>query len=136
MDARGVPLSLVASGANRHDSVLLRATLAGVVYPRPEPGSCKETLCADAAYVGFPALAASRIYNYELNVKTRLQEKDEKRNDPSKQARRWVVERTHSWFNRFRKLLVSFEKTEASYTGLLSLAAALICWRQTVSIYG
>ncbi|MFZ0306294.1 MAG: IS5/IS1182 family transposase, partial [Terracidiphilus sp.] len=48
----------------------------------------------------------------------------------------WVVERTHSWFNRFRKLLVSFEKTEASYTALLQLAAALICWRQTIVIYG
>ena len=47
-----------------------------------------------------------------------------------------MVEGTHSWLNRFRKLLVSFEKTEASYNGLLSLAAALICWRQTVSIYG
>jgi putative transposase len=136
VDARGIPLSLVASGANRHDSVLLRATLAGVVHPRPEPGSCIETLCADAAYVGFPAMAASRIYNYELNVKTRRQEKVEKRENPDHQARRWVVERTHSWFNRFRKLLVSFEKTEASYTGLLSLAAVLICWRQTVSIYG
>ncbi|MGD0733174.1 MAG: IS5/IS1182 family transposase, partial [Terracidiphilus sp.] len=38
--------------------------------------------------------------------------------------------------NRFRKLLVSFEKTEASYLALLFLAAALICWRQTTSIYG
>ena len=34
------------------------------------------------------------------------------------------------------KLLVSFEKTEASYVALLSLAAALICWRQTITIYG
>lgn len=137
MDARGIPLSLVASGANRHDSVLLRATLAAVVCPRPAAGSGQiETLCADAAYAGFPALAASRIYNYQLNVKTRRQEADEKRRDAGKQARRWVVERTHSWLNRFRKLLVSFEKTEASYTALLSLAAALICWRQTIPIYG
>ncbi len=136
MDARGIPLSLVASGANRHDSYLLRATLAGVVHPRPKPGSCIETLCADAAYVGFPALAASRIYNYQLNVKTRRQESEEKQQDPGKQARRWVVERTHSWLNRFRKLLVSFEKTEASYYALLFLAAALICWRQTITIYG
>jgi transposase len=46
--------------------------MAGVVYPRRKTGSGQtETLCADAAYVGFPALAASRIYNYELNVKTR-----------------------------------------------------------------
>lgn len=137
MDARGVPLSLIGSGANRHDSYLLRATLAAIVYPRPTPESgCIETLCADAAYVGFPAQAASRIHNYQLNVKTRRQESEEKHNHPDYEARRWVVERTHSWLNRFRKLLVSFEKTEASYTALLALAAALICWRQTISICG
>jgi transposase len=50
--------------------------------------------------------------------------------------RRWVVERTHSWINRFRKLRVSFEKKEASYVALLSLACAMICWRQTVVICG
>jgi transposase len=47
-----------------------------------------------------------------------------------------VVERTHSWLNRFRKLPVSFEKTEAGYLALLASAAALICRRQTMSIYG
>jgi putative transposase len=137
VDARGIPLSLVASGANRHDSYLLRATLAAIVCARPDSGSGQiETLCADAAYVGFPAQAASRLHNYQLNVKTRRQERDEKQRDPDHKARRWVVERTHSWLNRFRKLLVSFEKTEASYQALLALAAALICWRQTISICG
>ena len=66
----------------------------------------------------------------------RKEEADAKRNQLGWKARRWVVERTHSWLNRYRKLLVSFEKTEASYVALLSLAAALICWRQTMSIYG
>jgi putative transposase len=55
---------------------------------------------------------------------------------PSIKARRWVLERTHSWMNRSLKLLVSFEKSELSYTVLLSLSAALICCRQTISIYG
>jgi transposase len=111
--------------------------LGAVVCPRPATGKGQiETLCADAAYVGFPALATSRLHGYQLNVKTRRQEALDKQNEPDKKARRWVVERSHSWFNRFRKLLVSFEKTQASYTALLSLAAALICWRQTISIYG
>jgi putative transposase len=95
-----------------------------------------ETLCADAAYVGFPALAASRIHNDQLNVKTRRQEADERRGHPRYRARRWAVERTRSWLNRLRKLLLSFEKTEASYPALLSLAAALTGWRQAISIYG
>jgi transposase len=47
-----------------------------------------------------------------------------------------VVERTHSWLNRFSRLLVSLEKTEASYLALLSLACAMTCWRQTMSICG
>ena len=54
-----------------------------------------------------------------------------KHRQPGWKARRQVGERTHSWLNRFRKLLVSFEKTEASYIAVLSLAAALIC-----TIYG
>jgi putative transposase len=125
------------AGPNRHGSYLLRATLAAIVCPRPDPRCGQiETLCADAAYVGFPAQAASRLHHYQLNVKTRRQERDEKQRDPDHKARGWVVERTHSWLNRFRKLLISFEKTEASYTALLSLAAALISWRQTVAIYG
>lgn len=32
-------------------------------------------------------------------------------NQPCYRARRWAVARTHSWLNRFHKLLVSFDKT-------------------------
>jgi putative transposase len=137
VDARGIPLSLVASGANVHDSKLLEQTLRGIICPRPKPRKQPtEILCVDAGYVGYPVLVTSRKQNYQLNLKTRAQEREEKLSHPEHEAKRWVVERTHSWFNRFRKLLVSFEKTEASYIALLSLAAALICWRQTTAIYG
>lgn len=51
-------------------------------------------------------------------------------------ARRWVVERTHSWLNRYRKFLVRFEKTTAGYEGLLELACALIIYRPVITIYG
>jgi hypothetical protein len=46
------------------------------------------------------------------------------------------VERTHSWPNRFWKLLVGFKKTTAAYQGLLELAGALIAFRQMIVIYG
>jgi transposase len=39
-----------------------------------------------------------------------------------KEARRWVVERIFSWLNRFRKLLVRYEKKAVTYCGLLMLA--------------
>jgi transposase len=137
VDERGVPLSLVASGANVHDMKLLVPTLDRTVLARPQPDPEQpQNLCADAGYKGEPAGAAAQARNYQPQIKQRKEEAEAKLNQPGWKARRWVVERTHSWFNRYRKLLVSFEKTEASYVGLLSLAAALICWRQTMSIYG
>ena len=42
---------------------------------------------------------------------------------PGFSARRWVVERTHSWINRFRKLRVQFRENEvANFEALLHLA--------------
>ena len=43
-------------------------------------------------------------------------------------ARRWVVERTHSWMNRFRALLVRWDKKTANYEGALHLASAYIAF--------
>jgi putative transposase len=137
VDARGIPLSLVVSGANQHDMKLLAATLDGIVCKRPLPRKGKpQHLCADAGYKGDPANKAALARNYRPHIKQRKEESEAKKRRHGYKARRWVVERTHSWLNRFRKLLVSFEKTEASYRALLALAAALICWRQTLTICG
>jgi putative transposase len=136
-DGRGVPLSIIASGANVNDVVLLVPTLDSIVVPRPEPTkSHPQNLCADAGYKGQPAMEAVLSRKYTPHVKQRREEAEAKRTQPGFKARRWVVERTHSWMNRFRKLLVSFEKKEASYMALLCMAAATICWRRTIFIYG
>jgi transposase len=137
VDERGVPLSLVASGANVHDVKLFAPTLDQLVIARPRPTSERQqNLCADAGYKGSPALGEAQARNYQPHIKQRREEADAKRTEPGYKARRWAVERTHSWLNRYRKLLVSFEKTEGSYVALLCLAAAMICWRRTTFIYG
>ncbi|MBM3329338.1 MAG: transposase, partial [Calditrichaeota bacterium] len=48
----------------------------------------------------------------------------------------WVVEVSHSWLNRFRKLLVRYEKRTASYVALAQLACAIIAYRKIGVIYG
>ena len=137
VDARGIPLSIVVSGANTHDVKLLDKTLDAVVCERPEPRKGKpQHLCGHAGYKGKAAKQSVTARNYRPHIKQRKEESADKQRKTGYKARRWVVERTHSWLNRFRKLLVSFEKTEASYVALLSLAAALICWRQTITIHG
>jgi len=51
--------------------------------------------------------------------------------DPDRHPpRRWVVEVAHSWFNRFRRLLIRWEKQAALYLGFVQLAASLIIYRK------
>ena len=137
VDGRGVPLSIVASGANVHDVKLLAATLDRVVCARPAPrAKAPQHFSADAGRKGAPARQAVENRHSRPHIKQRREEAEAKCKQPRYKARRWGVERTHSWLNRFRKLLVSFEKTEEGYVALLALAAAVICWRQTIVIYG
>ena len=55
--------------------------------------------------------------------------------DLSFKARRWVVELAHSWFNRFRKLIPRYEKTDLSYNVLSALVAAMIVLNKVMVIY-
>jgi putative transposase len=125
---------LVVSGAQRHDVKLLEPTLDAVVVERPKRGT--EHLCADKGYVGKPAEETMRGRGYTPHVRQRLEEALTKKRNPRYRPRRWVVERTHSWMNRWRKLLVRFEKRADSYEGLLELACALIAFRQCIVIHG
>jgi IS5 family transposase len=42
---------------------------------------------------------------------------------------RWVVERTLSWVNRFRRLKIRYERRDDVHQAFLDLGCALICWR-------
>lgn len=115
---------------------LLVPTLAHVVVRRPPPKEQRQHLCGDKGYTGQPADQAVRGRGYVPHIPQRGEDPTARRRHPHGRARRWVVERTHSWLNRFRKLLVRFEKTAASYEGLLQLACALIAYRQVIPICG
>ena len=96
----------------------------------------KEHLCADKGYAGKPALLAIEARNYIPHVRQRGEEVQAKKRNPRYKARRWVVERTLSWLNRYRKLLVRFEKKTSSHEALLELACASIVFRRIITIYG
>jgi len=132
VDERGVPLSIVVTGANRHDVSQLAAVLDGIVIDRP---TTDQHLCADKGYAGEPAQQTIKERQYTPHVKQRGEEIQEKKNNPAYKARRYVVEVAHSWFNRFRKLLVRFEKLAERHEALLHMAAAIIAFRKAGFIY-
>ena len=131
VDGNGVPLSLVVTGANRHDVSQLEAVLDAIVVQRANPPHRRHKhLCADAGYTGAPALKVIEEHGYISHVKGRVQEASELKRRPEKKARRWVVEVAHSCFNRFRKLLVRYEKLDRSFLALNHLAASIIAFRK------
>jgi transposase len=131
VDGRGVPLSIVVTGANRHDVSQLQAVLDRVMVNRPNPPKRRNKhLCADAGYTGAPALKIIEDHGYIPHVKGRGQEAHELKSNRTKKARRWIVEVAHSWFNRFRKLLVRYEKLHRSFMALNHLAASIMALRK------
>lgn len=135
VDARGVPLSMVLCGANRHDVTQLAAVLSGKVTESILEKE-EEHLCADAAYTGEEAERTMRENGYIPHVRPRGEERLAKIDTPGYKARRWVVEVCHSWLNRFRKLHVRYEKLEKTYYALSHLAFAIIALRKVGVIYG
>ena len=69
------------------------------------------------------------VFDYMPNVRTRGEEKKFKRNSRQR-ARRWVVERTHSWMNRFRGILVRWDKKLNNNIAGLHLACAYITFKR------
>jgi putative transposase len=132
-DGAGIPLAVAVEGANRHDSKLLVATLEGLVVARPAPGQAEgagseQHLCLDAAYNSEEVRQELEARSYEAHIspadKKRRNERKEARRHPGGRARRWVVERTHSWLNHSRRLLVRWEKKTENYLGFIHLACA------------
>ena len=124
-DQNGLPLSVILDGANRHDIKLLEKTLDGIVTFRPDPTEDHpQNLCLDAGYTGSAQTVEQR--GYSAHIRPRGEEKKETEQNPNFKARRWVVEVTHSFFNRFRMLLVRFEKKAVNYLALLQFACAII----------
>ncbi|MDD5463076.1 MAG: hypothetical protein PHG00_15835 [Methylococcales bacterium] len=107
------------SATNTHDVKLLTATLEGIIIERRDvEDSKKQHLCLDAGYVGEQAKQDVLDRNY---IRPRGEEIEEKARNPDFKPKRWVVEVCHSWFNRFRKIRVGYEKMDRSYPGLLML---------------
>ncbi|MDN8617353.1 IS5 family transposase [Variovorax ginsengisoli] len=115
VDGRGVPLSFIVTAANVNDITMLDAVQQAIAVTRQQPPHRRSKhLCADAGYRSRAGLETINAHGYIPHVVDRRQESQRKRRDPKKKAQRWV-EVCHSWFNRFRKLLVRYEKTGAQF---------------------
>lgn len=89
-----------------------------------------ENLCADAGYVGENARQEIISHGYVPHVRPRGEDVSDADKNPDYKPRRWIVEVAHSWFTRFRKLLIRYEKKAKNFLALHHLAAAIITLRK------
>jgi transposase len=129
-EANGVPVGLAVDGANRHDKKLAEATLESIPVERPEPTpEGPQGMCLDKGYDYDDTRELVREFGFTAHVRARGEEAVELKKEAGQKARRWVVERTHSWMNRFRRLLIRWEKKAENYFGMLHFVCAWITYR-------
>lgn len=137
VDSKGIPLAIVVSGANTNDHLLLEQTLLNI-QAKPSIwiqlltllGIFRKHICLDKAYDNEPSYKTLASFGYSEHVAKKGQNPKDLLKKPGQKPRRWVVEVAHSWINRFRKLLVRFEKSQQSYLAFLHLACSIICFRK------
>ena len=107
---------------------LVEATLVEI-EALPEDPQQEQNLCLDKGF-DYPEVdKLVRHWGYSPRIQSRGEEKKQLKRIPGYRARRWVVERTHSWLNRFRRLLVRWEKKVVHYLNMIYLACAFITFR-------
>ena len=125
-------MGLVLDGANRHDVKLVDSTLANLP-PAAEAArdahraaGGEQGLCLDAGYDSKQVRETLTALGYTAHIRPRGEEVQAKK--AGQKARRWVVERTHSWLNRFRHLLIRWAKKPENYSAMLHFACTRITW--------
>jgi transposase len=128
----GVPIGLAVEGANRNDFKMVRETIESIPVKRPAPTpATPQGMCLDKGYDYDEVRDLLAEFGFTAHIRARGEEAKALQQDAGFRARRWVVERTHRWMNRFRRVLIRWDKNVCNYLGFLHWACAYITYKQS-----
>ena len=129
-EAQGIPVGLAVAGANCHDMKLVRATVDSLPVPRPAPSPERpQGLCLDQGYDFAEVRRTLDEFGFTAHIRSRSEEARAIKKEAGFKVRRWVVERSHSRMNRFRRIPVRWDQSDVNYIAFLHFACALIALR-------
>ena len=151
-DKKGIPLSVVISSASTHDIKLVTDVVDNSVIKRQRQRQLPshkpklrtrrklQHLCLDKAYNSESEEQELIKRGYVLHIPYKKKKGDEVDEENTKaipnrkkhSPKRWVVERTNSWHNRFRKLFTRYEKKVENYLGLVQFSCCIIIYRKII----
>jgi putative transposase len=123
-DGSGVPRGLAVDGAKRNH-LMVRATIERLAVERPAPtADAPQGMCLDQGYDYDEGRDLLAECGCTAPIRARGEEAHALQYEAGVKARRWGVERTHSWMHRLRRVLIRWDKTVCHYLGFLHLACA------------
>jgi putative transposase len=129
-DGGGVPVGLAVEGANRHDFKTVRETIESIPIVRPEPSPDNpQGMCLDTGDDDDEVREVLAKRGFTAHIRARGEAAQALTREAGDKARRWVVERTHRGMNRFRRVLVRWDKNGCHYLAWRHLACASITYR-------
>ena len=129
-EANGLPIGLAVAGANRNDMKLVRMTIDSIPVDRPKPTREQpQGMCMDKGYDYEEVRETVREFGFTAHIRSRGEEAQALKREAGFKARRGGVERAHRWMNRFRRVLIRWDKSAANYLAFLHFACALIAFR-------
>jgi len=129
-EAAGIPVALTIDGANVHDMKLTKDTIESLMVNKPWPtDEAPQGMCLDKGYDYDVVREVLKEFAFTAHIRRRGEEKNIAR-EAGQRARRWVVERDHSWLNRFRGVLTRWCKKPENYVAMLHFACGIITYQQ------
>jgi putative transposase len=131
-DGGGVPIGLAVEGAHRHDVKMPHETLTRIPVARPEPtAEPPQGMWLDQGDDDDEGRDVLAEFGFTAHIRARGEAAQARTQEAGYNARRWVVERTHRWMNRFRRGLIRWDKKVCTSLAFLHLVCADIPYRQS-----
>jgi putative transposase len=123
-------VGVVVAGAKRPDLQVGTDTVKSVVVKRPRPTKKRpQGMCLDKGSDYAAVRDTLQEFGFTAHIRARGEEAQAIKRQAGFRARRWGVERTQSWMNRLRRVLIRWDKKVANYLAFLHFACALIAFR-------
>ena len=138
-DGQGTPLGVSVAAASPAEVTLLQATLDTVAVRRAghpgRPRKRPDRLIADRGYDSNAVRATLVAQGIEPIIPARRNNTVATHQDGRKlrrYKRRWLIERTHAWLQKFRRLVVRYEYSAVNFLALVHVACVLVTLKRVL----
>lgn len=127
-DGQGIPIGLSIAASNQHDQIIFRKAFLDAMsrlkrqqdctFLHTDKGFDSKKNAALVAQFSMVRIAPQRVYKKRKDTQKEIQ----------KDQYRWVIERSISWFNRFKRVAMRNERDQKRYLAWVQLAAQTMCF--------